>query len=205
MAWGNQEIENPEIGERLRFVRTAADTHGQLLETEQWLKPGGSGGKLHVHPEQEERFAVITGALRLKIGHKTQEFGPGETAVVPPGKPHVFENASPETTHFRGEVRPALRTEEFLERLASLARQRGATPERRLGPMALAPLVSEYHREVRLPYVPVLVQRLAIGLLAAVVRRRGRGELPPLARPEGQRSPETETVPDRGETADWRS
>ena len=183
MAWAGQEIENPEIGERLRFVRTAADTDGQLLETEQWLMPGGSGGTLHVHPEQEERFTVIAGALRVRIGRKQLEFGPEETAVVPPGTPHVFENASPQTTHFRGEVRPALRTEDFLERLAALARQSGATPEQRLSPLALAPLVLEYRREVRLPGVPAIVQRTAIGLLALISRWRGEGELPPLSRP----------------------
>lgn len=183
MAWAGQEIENPEIGERVRFVRTAADTEGTLLETEQWLLPGGSGGVLHVHPEQEERFTVIAGALRVRIGRKQQEFGPGETAVVSPGTPHVFENAAPETTHFRGEVRPALRTEEFFERLATLARQNGATPERRLGPLALAPLVSEYRREVRLPYVPESVQRAAVGLFVAIARKRGHGELPVLSKP----------------------
>ena len=131
MAWAGQEIENPEIRERLRFLRTAADTDGQLLETEQWLLPGGSGGVVHVHPEQEERFTVIAGRLRVRIGRRKRDFGSGETAVVPPRTAHVFENASPETTHFRGEVRPALRTEEFLERLAALARQSGATLERR--------------------------------------------------------------------------
>jgi mannose-6-phosphate isomerase-like protein (cupin superfamily) len=191
MAWAGQEIENPEIGERLRFVRTAAETKGQLLQTEQWLMPGGSGGVLHVHPEQEERFIVIAGALRVRIGRATQEFGPGETAVVPPGTPHVFENASSETTHFRGEVRPALRTEEFLERLAALAQEHGTTPERRLSPLALAPLVSEYQREVRLPYLPGIVQRMAIGALAALARRRGHRELPPLSSPGG-------STPNRG-------
>lgn len=190
MAWAGQEIENPEIGERVRFVRTAADTEGALLETEQWLLPGGSGGVLHVHREQEERFTVISGALRVQIGREEREFGPGESAVVSPGTPHVFENASPGTTHFRAEVRPALRTEEFFERLASLAQQTGATPERRMGLMALAPLVSEYRREVSLPHVPRVVQRAAIGLLAATARRRGHGELPPLS------------APARGRTAD---
>jgi quercetin dioxygenase-like cupin family protein len=180
MAWPGQEIENPEIGERVRFVRTAADTDGQLLETEQWLAPGGSSGVLHVHPEQEERFTVISGTLRVRIAGAQREYGPGESANVPPGTPHAFANASSGTTHFRGEVRPALRTEEFFERLASLAQQKGATPERHLGPMTLAPLILEYRREVALPRLPTVVQHSAIGLLAALARRRGGGEPPPL-------------------------
>jgi mannose-6-phosphate isomerase-like protein (cupin superfamily) len=182
MAWPGQEIVNPEIDERVRFIRTAADTGGELLETEQWLAPGGSGGVLHVHPEQEERFTVISGALRVRVGGEQRDYGPDESAVVAPGTAHVFENASSGTTHFRGEVRPALRTEEFFERLASLAQQEGATPERHLSPMALAPLISEYRREVALPRVPAVVQHAAIGMLAAVARRRG-SELPPLAEP----------------------
>jgi mannose-6-phosphate isomerase-like protein (cupin superfamily) len=183
MAWAGQEIENPEIGERVRFIHTAADTHGELLETEQWLAPGGSAGVLHVHPEQEERFTVISGALRVRIAGTQREYGPSESAFVPSGTAHVFENASSGTTHFRGEVRPALRTEEFFERLASLAQQNAATPEKRLSPMTLAPLISEYRREVALPRLPALVQHAAIGLLCALARRRGGGELPPLAVP----------------------
>jgi mannose-6-phosphate isomerase-like protein (cupin superfamily) len=184
MAWTGQEIDNPQIGERLRFVRTTADTGGALLETEQWLRPGGSGGLLHVHPEQEERFTVISGRLRVRIGRQVRQLGRGETAIVPPGVPHVFENISSETTHFRGEVRPALRTEELFERLATLARDRRATPKRPLGPLALAPLVSEYRREVCLPYVPRAVQEAILGVLATVARWRGRGDLPALSRPE---------------------
>ncbi len=188
MAWAGQEIENPVVGERVRFVQTAADTNGALLETEQWLMPGGSAGVLHMHPEQEERFTVISGALRVRIGRDEREYGPGETAVVPPGTAHVFENGSSGTTHFQGEVRPALRTEELFERHASLARQGAATSQRSMGLMALAPLASEYRREFALPHAPLIVQRAAIGLLAAIARRRGQGELPELCARTGQSS-----------------
>jgi mannose-6-phosphate isomerase-like protein (cupin superfamily) len=190
MAWAGQEIENPEIGERLRFIHTAADTHGELLETEQWLAPGGSAGVLHVHPEQEERFTVISGALRVRIAGAQREYGPGESAVVPAGTAHLFDNPSSGTSHFHGEVRPALRTEEFFERLASLAQQNGATPEKHLSPMTLAPLISEYRREVALPRVPSVIQHAAIGLLSAFARRGRGGELPPLAvAPPGNTAP----------------
>src|SRR3954468_1752186 len=58
MAYAGQTIENPVSGERITFIRTAADTDGELLEIELELSPDGAVPGAHVHPEQEERFEV---------------------------------------------------------------------------------------------------------------------------------------------------
>ncbi len=180
MAVADQEIVNPEIGERIRFVRTAADTEGALLETEQWLAPGGAVAIRHIHPEQEECFAVLSGSLRVEVGRRASILGGGETITIPAGVAHRFANAGKAEVHFTGEVRPALRTEELFERMAAIAAREGATPDKPLGLAVLAPLLLEYRREVAAPRLPLPVQLIALAAIAMLARARGRKELPPL-------------------------
>ena len=65
MAYAGQIIEHPVSGERITFTRTADDTDGQLLELELELAPDGHVPGAHVHPEQEERFHVLEGTMRV--------------------------------------------------------------------------------------------------------------------------------------------
>jgi mannose-6-phosphate isomerase-like protein (cupin superfamily) len=69
----------------------------------------------HFHPGQTERFEVIEGAMRALIGGEERVYGPGEPFEVPAGTPHQM--AAQEPTRMRWEVRPAMRTAEFFERL----------------------------------------------------------------------------------------
>jgi quercetin dioxygenase-like cupin family protein len=77
----------------------------------------GSGGlpPLHLHPGQAERFTVHEGTVRAVIGGEERRYGPGEVFDVPAGTPHTMAVEGP--TRMRWEVRPALRTAEFFERL----------------------------------------------------------------------------------------
>ena len=52
-----------------------------------------------MHPEQEERFDVVSGAMAFRVGLRRVVAGPGETVVVPAGRVHRFENAGDEPTH----------------------------------------------------------------------------------------------------------
>jgi quercetin dioxygenase-like cupin family protein len=114
MAHAGQEIHGRE-GFRLRFVRTAAETAGEILEMEATY--GGTGGlpPEHFHPRQVERFEVLDGTVRAIIGGTERRYGPGETFEVPAGTPHQMAAEGP--SRVRWEVRPALRTAEFFERL----------------------------------------------------------------------------------------
>lgn len=141
MAVPDHEIVNPEIGERIRFVATAADTHGALLETEQWLAPSGAVATRHRHPEQEERFTVISGSLQVEVGGDVRILGSGESVTIAPGVAHRFSNRGDSVARFIGQVRPALRTEELFERMAAIAHREGATPSNRLGLLTMAPLL----------------------------------------------------------------
>jgi quercetin dioxygenase-like cupin family protein len=69
----------------------------------------------HLHPNQAERFEVLEGSMRAKIGDEERVFEAGESFEVPAGTPHQM--GAEEPTRMRWEVRPALRTAEFFERL----------------------------------------------------------------------------------------
>jgi mannose-6-phosphate isomerase-like protein (cupin superfamily) len=166
----------------MRFIKTANDTSGALLETEEWLRPGGAVAIKHVHPNQEERFTVLSGSLRVELGRAERVLGPGDGVTIAPGVAHRFANVGEGEVHFIGEVRPALRTEELFERMAAIAEREGASPRNRVGLVTMAPLFFHYSREVALPLIPLWLQRLALGVLAAFARSLGGGELPPFSR-----------------------
>lgn len=174
MATQGQQISNPEIGERLRFLQTAADTGGALLETEQWLQGGGGVAIRHRHPSQEEQFEVLDGELEVECAGEVRVLGAGESITIPPDVPHRFSNPGTGEVHFVGRVRPALGTEGLFEALALLAARRSAGPEARLSLAALAPVLFRYRREVAAPGVPLPVQRAVLGVLALFARAAGR-------------------------------
>ncbi|MGZ4292701.1 MAG: cupin domain-containing protein [Solirubrobacteraceae bacterium] len=175
MAYAGQIITNPVSGETFEFLRTGADTDGEVLEFNLTLTPDGKVPGAHVHPEQEERFEVLAGTTKFTLGHKTIVAGPGETVVVPAGKRNRFSNAGDEDAHVRVEVRPALCMEELFETTVALAEEgrvmRSGMPKL----LELVLFVRAYEREVRAPFPPAWVVRATTAPLAAVARRLGRG------------------------------
>jgi quercetin dioxygenase-like cupin family protein len=77
----------------------------------------GAGGlpPMHFHPSQAERFAVQSGSVRAIVDGEERRYGAGGEFEVPVGTPHTMVAEGP--TRMRWEVRPALRTAEFFERL----------------------------------------------------------------------------------------
>ena len=124
MASAGQILENPASGERITIRQTAADTHGELLAIDLELPAGRRvpGGQ-HIHPLQEERFEVVEGTMRFKMGRDRVVAGPGEVVVVPAGVPHDFANAGDSRALVRVEVRPALKMEALFETAVGLAEQ----------------------------------------------------------------------------------
>jgi quercetin dioxygenase-like cupin family protein len=78
---------------------------------------GGAAGMPpeHLHPNQVENFEVLEGAMKTVIGGVEQRYETGESFEVGAGVPHQMAADGP--TRMRWEVRPALRTAEFFERL----------------------------------------------------------------------------------------
>jgi len=73
---------------------------------------------------------VLEGAIALKVGHARSVVPAGESFDIPRGTEHTMGPAGGEPARVRWEVRPALRTEQFLtempetfdERLAHIQR-----------------------------------------------------------------------------------
>jgi quercetin dioxygenase-like cupin family protein len=190
MALPGQQITNPEFGERMRFIKTGSDTGGALLETEEWLLPGGAVATKHVHPEQEERFTVLAGSLRVEVGRGERVLGPGEAVMIAPGVAHRFSNIGEGEMHFIGEVRPALRTEELFGRMAAIAEREDATPTNRVGLLTMAPLFLRYApggSSAALPALASAIRPGTLGRFGSVAGTRcGSATLPLRRRPMTQ-------------------
>ena len=143
MAERGQTVENAATGERVTFVRTAAETDGELLELELVWPREGLRAPEHVHPEMEERYEVLEGTAAFRIGGEERSGRPGDVISVPPGTPHLAWNPTSAPVRLRVEFRPALRWAEFVERLFALMPATGA-PDR----AELAALMREFRREI---------------------------------------------------------
>ena len=154
MAYAGQVIDNPVSGEQIVFNKTAADTGGEYLEIELRLAADGRVPGMHVHPGQEERFEVLEGRMRFRMGLKTIEAGPGDVVTVPSGKAHKFSNVGLTRAVARVTVTPALDMERLFETTAALAHEGRVRSSGMPKALDLALFVREFRREVRGPFSP---------------------------------------------------
>jgi quercetin dioxygenase-like cupin family protein len=96
-------------GSGIVFLRTAAETDGELLEMDDFWAQADHGTPAHIHPALEERWEVISGNVRFEIGGVERTAGPGDSIVAPPGTPHAARNVGAKPAHLRIQMRPALR------------------------------------------------------------------------------------------------
>ncbi len=165
MATRGEEFSNPAGGQRLIIRQTAADTGGELVEMEATYAPGGASPPPHAHPRQEERFTMLSGAMRVRIAGEEHLLTAGGVLVIPADTPHTMWNDGDEVARFHWEVRPALRTEDFFAHLYGLTGQNGRPPL-----LPLAALFRAYRDEFRLA---AATHRLLFALLGALARWRG--------------------------------
>jgi len=140
----NDVLEMKPLGLSVRFLRTAADTDGELLEMEVTGRPRGFLAQRHVHRSQVERLEVVSGTIKVGMGGRAHVLTAGQSIEVPAGTPHTQVPVGAGRGVVRIQVRPAGRTQAFLERLAELCREGKIT---RMGfprPVAGAELVLEY-------------------------------------------------------------
>jgi quercetin dioxygenase-like cupin family protein len=170
-----QTLENPVTGERFTFTHTAATTGGELLAFELALRPGGAVPIPHVHPIQTERFEVVAGRMRFRVGLRTRVAEPGDVVEVAPGVLHGFGNAGEEEARMRVEVRPALAMEEMFAEVIEMARA-GRMTKRGLprNPLELAALARRYDQEAHAPFMTVGMQRVLLAPLVLAARHPRR-------------------------------
>ncbi|HZV51472.1 MAG TPA: cupin domain-containing protein [Candidatus Dormibacteraeota bacterium] len=164
-------IESPTTGERIELLWTGTETGGRLLSFELFLAPGGHVPGGHAHPEQEERFTMLEGLVKFRVGTRFSVVGAGRTVVVPPGTTHRFANVGRRPTHLVVEVHPALGMEELL-RTAAVLSSRPASAWLR-APLDLVLFLGEFERELGLPYLPTWLGRAVLRPLTWLVRAGG--------------------------------
>jgi quercetin dioxygenase-like cupin family protein len=82
LARAGDELHNPVTRQRIRFVRPAADTGGEVLEVEASWEPGGHPAPTHYHPAQDERFEVLSGKIRCVIDGEERILHTGEVVEM---------------------------------------------------------------------------------------------------------------------------
>jgi quercetin dioxygenase-like cupin family protein len=173
MAYAGQIIDNPVSGEQIEFLRTAADTNGELLEIELTLAADGRVPGAHVHPEQQERFEVLEGTMKFRLGMRTIIAEAGDAVVVPAGRVHKFINAGDGPARARVQITPAVDMEDLFTTTAELAHEDKVLPSGMPKPLHLALFVKRFRREVRAPFPPAPIMHALMAPLAALARRRG--------------------------------
>ena len=90
MARSGEQIDNPIAGLSLIFMKTAADTGGELLEMEATYEPSSVEPVVHFHPRQSEHFEILDGVLHPRIGDSERELHAGDTVDIEAGVPHAM-------------------------------------------------------------------------------------------------------------------
>jgi quercetin dioxygenase-like cupin family protein len=175
MIRAGDTIENPVTGERIVFHKTSRETNGEAVVIEAFVRPTGFVAAAHVHPNQDERFQILSGTVGFRLGDQKVELGAGERVTVAAGTPHAFWNAGDDEAHFVCEVRPALQFEQLLETMFALAND-GRTNRKGLpNPLRLAVIANHHFDDVRLPFPPAWMQRMGLVLGAPIGRLLGYG------------------------------
>src|SRR3954451_4314338 len=97
---------------------TVVSQDPELLAMEAAYDGTGQMPPAHYHPSQAERFTILEGRMRTIVGGSEQVYEEGASFDVPAGTVHQMA-ADGGPARVRWEVRPALRTAEFFERLYS--------------------------------------------------------------------------------------
>ncbi len=103
-----RRIYNPIQKDRVLFLKTHEDTHGEYTLVEVELADGGGVG-LHYHKTYSEKFECMEGEMQVRLNKKIHILNPGSTAIAAPHVNHFFRNRSGKPCKFTVELRPASR------------------------------------------------------------------------------------------------
>jgi quercetin dioxygenase-like cupin family protein/uncharacterized protein YndB with AHSA1/START domain len=167
MSQTHAVLEMEPLGIRVEVRRTAEETNGELFEMDVIGRPRAFFAQRHIHPEQTERLQMISGAMKVTMAGRDHIVSEGESIEIPAGTPHTQVPLGEDPGQVRIQVRPAGRSQAFLEHLAELCRDGKVT---RLGfprPRAAAELILDHADAGHAAMPPLSVQRaMARALLA---------------------------------------
>jgi mannose-6-phosphate isomerase-like protein (cupin superfamily) len=174
MAVVGQEMVNPISRERWVWLHTAASTGGAFCEFELHLGQGALVAASHIHPFQQERFEVKTGAIRVKAGGVEALLGPGDSRTVEAGAVHAWSNAAEGSSVVLVRLTPALRSEDFFAGFCALAHSGKANSKGMpRNPLRLAVYAHQFRREAQLPATANPIVATILRAFAALGRAVG--------------------------------
>ncbi len=122
MVKQGDKITNFRTGQTMVFLKTAAETKGELLEIECFSPPSPAREPEHIHPFQENIFKILSGTCVFSIEGQEQTAGPGQTVLIPPKVKHFFWNQGDTVAHYIQEFRPAFTIDGFFETFFNLSK-----------------------------------------------------------------------------------
>jgi quercetin dioxygenase-like cupin family protein len=174
VATAGDVVDNPAARMRLRFLRTAADTNGELVEMEATYQPGSVEPLEHFHPRQEEHFEIASGEMRARIEGEERTLSAGDELDIPQGTVHAMWNEGDGEARVVWQTRPALRTEDFFVAVGRLAQEGKLSAKGAGNPLIGAALMHEFRAEFRPTSPPPPVQAIAFPALAMLARLLGQ-------------------------------
>jgi quercetin dioxygenase-like cupin family protein len=159
MAYKNKIISNPIIGQNIKFLQTAKDTSGKLVEMEASYRPYSKEPPPHYHPYQEEDFIIVKGQMTVRIEGKILLLNEGNTLHIPANTIHSMWNNSAGTAITNWKIQPALNTEYFLETASGLASDKRRSKRMR-SLLQKSLLANKYSNVFRLAKPPFFVQKI---------------------------------------------
>ena len=173
MAKSGQVIENPAIGDRVVFRKTAQETGGKLLEFEIFVQAAAAGPPVHIHPHSEETFTVLEGSLDASVDGRKMSIEAGEVLSIAAGTPHTWWNSGESEAHVLVQFSPASRMETFLETFYGLARDGKTNAAGVPSLLQLAVTAPTYFEVNHLANPPLPLQKALFGVLRPIGRLMG--------------------------------
>ena len=167
-----QEMTNARSGERFVWRATRASTGGAYCEFDLYLDADAKVAAAHRHPQQEERFTVVTGEFTVVADGASSSLGPTEVGVVAVGAARSWRNTTGGPSQVVVRLTPALQIEDYFEKFCAIATAGGAGPTGLpRNPLQLAVLLDGYRQEFAFA---TPAQQRVLGPLLALVARLGR-------------------------------
>jgi quercetin dioxygenase-like cupin family protein len=175
MAKAGDIMTSPATGETFRFIKTAADTNGELLQIDMVIAPGGGAKAVppHIHPIQEERFYIKTGQIKFLLNGEEFVAGSGETVIVPAGAAHTWSNATSGEATFLLEMEPALDWEVLFETLCAVSQQGMLGQDGKSSPLGMAVVLNKYKDHMYVAGMPIGLQKVLFAAMAVIGRLLG--------------------------------
>ncbi|MBL7792331.1 MAG: cupin domain-containing protein [Saprospiraceae bacterium] len=173
MAFKNKIIRNPVTGQDIKFIQTARDTGGQLLEMETTYNEYSREPVPHYHPFQKEDFTVIEGEVTVRIDGQLSVLKPGDKLHIPKNKIHSMWNNTDQKTVVNWQVRPAMETEYLLETGMGLANDGKTNANGMPNILQVALMANKFAGVFRLAKPPFVVQKILFIILTPIAYLSG--------------------------------